>query len=260
MIELPPGHIHLWLARDAGALDAGLAARYASLLNVEERARWQRFMHAADRQRFLLTRALARTVLAQYAGEADPVQLVFVANVHGKPALAASSAISFNLSHTKGLVALAVTSRDEIGVDVETVTRRCAALELAARYFSAAENQQLLALPAERQRELFFRLWTLKEAYVKAKGLGLRISLASFSFDLAGDRLAISIADKSADEEGRWYFQCLEYADDFRIALALRSPQAREVEVRIREGLPLCVQKDQVTIPEKFDRHSGFIR
>src|SRR5688572_16865296 len=142
MVELAPGHIHLWLARDAEALDAGLAARFSALLNPEEHARWQRFIHAHDRQRFLLTRALARTVLAEYVGEPDPARLVFTASNYGKPALVASANISFNLSHTNGLVALAVTQSGDIGLDVEAITRRCAALELAARYFSAAENQQ----------------------------------------------------------------------------------------------------------------------
>jgi 4'-phosphopantetheinyl transferase len=238
MIALAPGHIHLWLARDVADLDSGLAARYAALLNADEKLRWQRFIHAHDRQRFLLTRALARTVLAQYLGEPDPAQVAFTAGAYGKPALAVSSTINFNLSHTKGLVALAVVGSGEIGVDVEAVSRRVHMLELAARYFSAAENRELRELPAELQRERFFRLWTLKEAYVKAVGLGLRIPLDSFSFDFANDAPVINFTDNTAVQQ-RWCFHCMEYPDDFRLALALRLPEHSEVKLQIREGVPL---------------------
>jgi 4'-phosphopantetheinyl transferase len=239
MIEMAPGHIHLWLARDAGTLDTGLAARYAALLSAAEQARWQRFIHADDRERFLLTRALARTVLAQYVDEPDPARLVFTANDHGKPALVDVPAVNFNLSHTKGLVALAVTRSGEIGVDVEAITRRTEMLKLAARYFSAVENRELLELPPQLQRERFFRLWTLKEAYVKAKGLGLRIPLDSFSFDFAEGGPAITSIDTPGDDSRRWHFRCIEHLQDFRIALALELPEHDNIELRIHEGVPL---------------------
>ncbi len=237
MTELTPGNIHLWLASDLGTLDPTLAARYAAMLNPEEQARWQRFIYAHDRQRFLLTRALVRTVLAQYLDVADPASLAFITNAHGKPALAGASNINFNLSHTKGLVALAVTSAHQIGVDVEAVNRRVEMLELAARYFSASENQQLLELSGAEQRERFFRLWTLKEAYVKARGLGLRIPLDSFSFSFAQELPAIAFAGADTGEHQQWFFHCMQHAGDFRIALALRSREQREIKVQTYTGV-----------------------
>ncbi|MES2626518.1 MAG: 4'-phosphopantetheinyl transferase superfamily protein [Pseudomonadota bacterium] len=238
MTELPPGHVHLWLVKDTAVIDPDLAARYAALLNTEEKIRWQRFIHAHDRQRFLLTRALARTVLAGYLDGADPASLNFTANMHGKPALADSTAINFNLSHTKGLLALAVTSAGDIGVDVEDITRRAATLELAARYFSAHENRELAALPAEHQRDHFFRIWTLKEAYVKARGLGLRIPLDSFSFSFANTLPGITFTDADFTDHQHWFFHCMSH-DDFRIALAMKLSGQRVVQLQVYNGVPL---------------------
>jgi 4'-phosphopantetheinyl transferase len=182
-------------------------------------------------------------VLAQYLNVADPASLTFSTSAHGKPALDGPANINFNLSHTKGLVALAVTSTGDIGVDVEAVTRRVALLQLAARYFSATENEELLALPADQQREYFFRLWTLKEAYVKAKGLGLRIALDSFSFSFANELPGITFADSDTTEHQHWFFHCMEYAGDFRIALALRLSGQRTIQLQTFTGMPLLEGK-----------------
>src|SRR5690606_35000212 len=99
----------------------------------------------------------------------------------------------FNLSHTRGMAVLAVTRAGEVGVDVESVQRRVELLALSERYFAASEHRRIAQLSGPAQREQFFRVWTLKEAYLKACGLGLRIALDSFAFDCAHDYRSVQL-------------------------------------------------------------------
>jgi 4'-phosphopantetheinyl transferase len=93
----------------------------------------------------------------------------------GKPVLAAhdASALSFNLSHTHGFVACAVTLGTEVGIDVENVDRNLRVQEIAERYFAPDELSDLAACPPDARAKRFFDFWTLKEAYLKAIGVGL---------------------------------------------------------------------------------------
>lgn len=221
-LPLPcPGQLQLWLLEEPAPLSDATETLFASWLSAAEQARWQRFHFATDRRRFLLARALVRSVLARYCG-VGPALLQFVQDAHGKPELqqSANSAdtLRFNLSHTRGLLALAVTTRDDIGVDVESTDRPADCLALAARYFAAEEVALLESVEPARQREWFFRLWTLKEAYVKARGLGLKLGLDSFAFcfDQEGTaQLALPV-----DQVGRWTLLQYTHAGHFHIAVA----------------------------------------
>lgn len=230
--------VDLWLASEPALLAAPLAANYASLLSANEHERWQRFARDADKQRFLLARALTRTVLARYL-DAQPQALQFVQNQYGKPMLADAQKqpLHFNLSHTRGMVVLAVSRQAELGVDVEAVSRKVELMDLARRYFSLSEVQQLESMRTQQQQEYFFALWTLKEAWVKAKGLGLRLPLNAFSFSLleAGmksDQISLH-CDKSLQEvPENWSFQRIALKD-FRVALALNNPAGSSLLVKV---------------------------
>jgi 4'-phosphopantetheinyl transferase len=228
--------IQLWLAPVAGTYDAAQLAAHETLLDVEERVRWRRFQYPADRQRFLVGRAFMRTVLADCLGRSDPATLQFSHMPHGKPELAGLDAgkLHFNLSHTDDMLVLAVSRKHAVGVDVETVTRKVELLALAQRYFATHEYEELLDLDAAGQRERFFALWTLKEAWLKARGLGLQIPLDDFSFSLAGKYPVISFGPQLNDTPDAWQFRLLAQ-DQFRIALAVQCP----------EGQPLLVQTSE---------------
>jgi 4'-phosphopantetheinyl transferase len=229
-------HVQLWLAPVAPAYEAAQLAAYETLLNDTERARWRRFLYAADRQRFLVGRAFMRTVLAECLGHENPAGLEFACGPHGKPELSGLHAgrLHFNLSHTDAMLVLAVDRRHAVGVDVEAVTRRVEILALAERYFAAHEYEELRDLDAPAQRERFFALWTLKEAWLKARGLGLRIPLGDFSFSLAGKRPAIAFGPQLDESEDAWQFHLLR-RDEFRIALAVQCPAAHPLPVQTRE-------------------------
>jgi 4'-phosphopantetheinyl transferase len=184
MLALPPDQIHLWLAFDNEIDDDALANYRRLLLNEEERLREKRFHFEKDRKQFVITRALVRTVLSRYSNIRPPAWQ-FSKSAYGRPAIsngdADSNALSFNLSHSNGLVMLAVSRQQPLGVDVENTHLRAAPLDIAGEFFSREEAQALHALPPEMQHERFFQYWTLKESYIKAEGKGLSIPLDQFS-------------------------------------------------------------------------------
>jgi 4'-phosphopantetheinyl transferase len=189
--DLDGGSVHLWYGETKSAEQQPWTEK---LLSSDEAARRERFHFEDDRKSFAFCRGLLRTVLAAYCG-ADPRELRFRYSEHGKPSLAGTGAeqeLQFNLSHTRGAVMLGISRRRAVGVDVERVREDLRPREIAARFFSAAEQQALRGLPEAEQRQAFFRCWTRKEAFLKARGHGL-------SFPL--DRFDVSIGD--GDEEVR---------------------------------------------------------
>jgi 4'-phosphopantetheinyl transferase len=192
MIErwpLPPAAVHIWLFDPAALAADSVAAAAASLLSPAERQRWQRLLFERDRLIFLATRALARTILAGYAG-VPARQLEFVVNDYGKPELAQSAAtpqLRFNLSNTEALAAAAVTWNRDIGVDVERL--REPPLEITSRVFTPVEVEALRGAGAADLHERFFALWTLKEAVIKARGNGLSLALDTFAVSVDPPRL-----------------------------------------------------------------------
>ena len=219
--RLDPDRIDIWCARPQ-AIDAALLAAYRSMLTEDETARMQRFYFERDRLRFLVTRALVRSVLSRYAPGA-PADWRFDANAYGRPSLRSptgiAASIAFNLSHTADMVVMAVGHGCALGVDVEHVLRRAAPLEVAAQYFSSAEVAALQALPAHQQTARFFSLWTLKEAYIKARGMGLSIALDQFGFAFDGGAPTLSVAPGLGDDAGRWHFWQHQLAPEYLLAV-----------------------------------------
>lgn len=120
-------------------------------------------------------RALCRVVLSQYAG-INPADWKFAAGAAGKPRIAAPkkfASLKFNLTHTAGLAICIVTRAGEVGVDAENISREIDFASVARHFFSTAEQAQLAKLPASRRQFRFFQLWVMKEAYLKARGIGL---------------------------------------------------------------------------------------
>lgn len=240
MIDTPHAEVDLWLSPQPDSLDGATARHYEMMLSPAEKTRWQRFMRAADRDRFLHARALTRTVLSRYLGDLAPAQLSFSQGSWGKPTLAAlvdGQQLFFNLSHTQGIAVLAVTRAGEVGVDVEALERKVELLALSERYFAAAEHRQIAALAGDARRERFFSVWTLKEAYLKARGLGLSLGLDSFAFDYQHDTAIRLHETASVHSGGGWFFRLLRY-QGFRIALALQHSSTAPVQLTLRHGQP----------------------
>ncbi|HVE84975.1 MAG TPA: 4'-phosphopantetheinyl transferase superfamily protein [Myxococcales bacterium] len=210
--------------------------RYLAMLEPHEVEQYHRFLFDQHRQEFLVTRALVRTVLSAYVPRA-PEAWRFVRTEHGRPLIAGAAEdpeagwLTFNLSNTTGLVACAVVRDRELGVDVEWLDRHGQVLEVADRYFSEFELEELRSLPAERQRGRFFDYWTLKESYIKAHGKGLAMPLGAFSMVLGGEEIGLRVAPPIEDDEKSWQFFLTSPAPLHRLAVAVRRRSGPPVEV-----------------------------
>lgn len=172
------------------------------LLSEEEKARGDRFIRSVDGVRFMVGRAVLRLILAQYLG-LKPGEIAISTGEFGKPYVSKAlniNDLAFNLSHSGDVCLMAVSYGAEIGVDVEKLRDDVAVEDLATRYFSAEEVAELQALPNGLRRLGFFLCWTRKEAYVKARALGLQIPLDRFSVSLTPDQPA----EIRGTEAGGW--------------------------------------------------------
>jgi 4'-phosphopantetheinyl transferase len=213
VLALAPGEIHLWFVFFDEVRDESLLHRYRQMLPDVERQRELRFHFSEDRHRYLVTRASVRTVLSRYAPMA-PEDWRFVSNEYGKPEVASDDPmigrISFNLSHTKGLMVLGITRDHALGVDSENMKHVPAPVEEASSFFSPTEILSLRSLPEDMRQERFFQYWTLKEAYIKARGMGLSIPLDQFSFHFPqgrpgqGRSVELAFSPPPDDLPSRW--------------------------------------------------------
>ena len=170
-LQIQGAEIHLWRV----SLKQPIASvnSLALLLSPDEHQRADRFRRPEDRQHFIVGRAMLRQILGSYLAIA-PNALQFGYEPRGKPFLANAPDLHFNLSHSHGLALYAIGRDRRIGVDLECLSRTLSDVEpLAQRFFSAKEYDHLMAQPVEQRRSAFLRLWTCKEAILKAIGTGL---------------------------------------------------------------------------------------
>jgi 4'-phosphopantetheinyl transferase len=216
VLALPPDEIHVWRANLD--VDAAALGHLRQTLSADERARAERFHSSRHRDRYTAGRGILRELLSRYL-QTPPEEFVFTLNDHGKPALAPGGGnvdLRFNLSHSHDQALFAFRLGHEVGVDVERVRSAGNELRLAARFFSPQEVAALRAIPASSQPEAFFHCWARKEAYIKARGAGLGINLASFSVSFASDigaHLPITGHDDSAAEH--WWLRALSPGDGY---------------------------------------------
>ncbi|WP_394823784.1 4'-phosphopantetheinyl transferase family protein [Pendulispora albinea] len=189
---LPKNEVHLWCVAWTRLTDPALLARYESLLTEEETTSYRRFYFEEGRREYLMTRALVRDVLSRYEPDVAPARWRFVRSSYGRPSIAPELGVRnlvFNLSNTKGLVVCAV-GRDELGCDVEPIDRGEKVLPIADSVFSPNELATLRALPEAKQTRRAIELWTLKESFIKARGMGLSLPLDRFTMVFEGDASA----------------------------------------------------------------------
>jgi 4'-phosphopantetheinyl transferase len=239
-MSLRATEIHLWISFERSA-DEGALAALRSLLEPAEVARIGKAYSETVRQRFLASRVMQRSVLARYAPGVDPASLRFVAGEHGKPALAREFehlGLFFNVTHTEGLVAIAVARHRDVGLDAENLFERTTALKLARRYFTAEEARNLEALPPAEQPMRFYSLWTLKESWMKATGRGLAAGLDNAAFSLDEKHQVVGL-DFAAYDASDWRFWQFAPTAEHVMAVALRVPGgSRDVNVSTFEWRP----------------------
>lgn len=236
--EIGPGEAHLWYTIADEVWEPGHVARLESLLTPDERARQLRYRFAEDRHRFLVARGLLRWTLGRYL-RLPPEELRFGATARGKPTLQPglesapnSPPLRFNLARTRRLAACVVAIDGDVGVDVEDRSR-LGDIEEIARAFAPSEQRELRATGEELRKDRFLTYWTLKEAYVKARGAGLAIPLDSFAFTLAPPAPpTITFGPGAPDDPTDWRFAHLNLTEDHLAAVALCTRQLLKLIVR----------------------------
>lgn len=230
---LPPDEVHVWYDLLHPDEDDARAAAARRILTSGEWDRCQRYIFPDGRRESLAARCLVRSVLSQY-DTIRPSDWRFRSNEHGRPEIAGpahGSPLRFNLSHAGGVVVLAVSAHYHVGVDVEPLDRH-AALDLADAYFARSEVAALRALPDTDQPRRFLEYWTLKEAYLKARGTGLALPLDQFGFDVTSpDRPSVSFEPGFGDEERAWQFDRLFLGGTHIVAVATQRGAAPSVRI-----------------------------
>jgi 4'-phosphopantetheinyl transferase len=232
---------HLWLVEPRQGVEAGLLPAWLDLLDESERARIERFRFEHDRNLYAAAHALVRTTLARYVA-VEPARLRFETGATGKPCLDPVQnplRLRFSLSHSQGLAACFVARHAEPGVDVEGLVNRSRMLEIAERYFAVPEANALGQLSGRALRDRFYCLWTLKEALIKAKGVGLSFTLDKFAFEIAGE--SIRVASQGADDTAELQFALWCTKTDHVVAAAVRhdGTDVEPLHLQVRRTVPL---------------------
>ena len=162
-------------------------AEAAAWLSAEEQARSSRYLHDGPRRRFVLSRAALRAVLCRRLGCVSE-RLTFGTSSYGKPFAEVDEiphSIRFNVSHSANHGLIAVAPRGRIGVDIEERVARDDLTDLSSAVLGPNEEREFALLRGNRRTHFFFRIWTLKEALIKALGVGFSQDPVEFELPLA---------------------------------------------------------------------------
>lgn len=221
----PPteGEVHIWQARP---VVHQLDLDPLQFLSPDERQRMERFRFGTDSRNFLFCRAMLRMLLASYLGT-SPAELRFAYSAHGKPSLSVpADNLQFNVSHSHGAVLYAFSRGKRIGVDVEFIRHDLNVEEIATRFFSMAEQEELQQSSDEYKS--FFHCWTRKEAFVKARGEGLSCPPDSFDVSVAPECSEVALTTRpDRSEAQRWQLHSLNSFPGYAAAVAVESEDSR---------------------------------
>jgi len=219
--------ITLWWTR-IDTISADVFRRLESVLETGERERADRFRVSGARSRFVVGRALLRSVLANMIGcQLSAPRFAF--GEHGKPHLtdpAHPAALRFNLAHSGSVVVMATAPRLDLGVDVEELSSSRPVLDLAERFFTFAEATSVASADEAQRQKVFLHLWTAKEAVLKATGSGLSVPVREVEIDPdpdASPRVLNLGGDTAAASE--WTLLRHEVPGEWIATIAYRGPE-----------------------------------
>ena len=220
--EIPKqNEIHIYSADFTSVIEC--LEDFNKILSDEEKNKAARFHFEKDRNNFVLSRGILKSILAHYLKK-NPKHIIFQFNDYGKPFLREIKNIEFNISHSKNKLLLAFSSNISIGADIEFMNADFAKGDIAKKFFSPFEVSRLNKLSNGLKIEGFYNCWTRKEALIKGIGKGLSIPLDSFDVELIPGKVP-KIFDLRFDskEKGEWEIIDLNLYKDYKSAVALRS-------------------------------------
>lgn len=219
--------VHIWRANLD--LPCQQIERLETFLAPDEIARANRFRFARHRRRFVVARGVLRQLIGSYLN-IDPQNLTFIYGDKGKPFLDRTELpLQFNLSHSHELALFAFTLKHSIGIDLEYIRPVPDALKIASRFFSPQEDRMLREIEQEQQAQLFFRLWTAKESYLKAVGTGLADSLSNIEIAFDSTDSIYSLAIKQMSEANSdWFLYSCTPSANYIAAIAIEAFGSRQ--------------------------------
>ena len=207
----PRDPVHIWLVYPHRISRPSRIADYEKMLDEEERRRYGRFFHRHDAHTFLVSHALVRSALSLHVPWVSPEMWQFRQSRFGRPFISFPEECSdwrFSLSHCQGLAACMVACGVDVGVDVESLDRQADMEAIARQFFAKNEIELLRQTPDASRQTVFIRLWTLKEAYLKARGTGLSTPLSHCAFDvLDPSHVRVAFHGDLDDVSEQWVFK-----------------------------------------------------
>lgn len=216
---LAENEVHIWLAQ----LNVpSMLSQYRQWLTMQELEKAQRFYFERDRLRWTIAHGVLRLLLAHYTGD-EPLHIELDKNAYGKPFIVQpASLLHFNLSHSGDFALYAFAWQREVGIDIEYMRDNINYDELAVRVFSAHEQETLQTLLPAQHYQAFYNGWTRKEAYIKARGMGLSLPLDLFDVSLLPDEPAALLASREDTREvQRWSILALPTPPGYTGALVV---------------------------------------
>jgi 4'-phosphopantetheinyl transferase len=219
---LARNEVHLWRTTvEVPALDF---TRIQRLLSSDERAKAAAFFFERDHHRFVVARGFLRAILSLYLN-CTPTELHFKYTEYGKPSLASphvNANLNFNLAHSGDLALYGITLQRAIGIDIEQIRHEFASEEIARHFFSVNEASRLLSIPAHDRPKAFFECWTRKEAFIKAKGIGLSLPLDQFDVSVSSNEPAMLLETRwDKNERSRWSLRAIDVGPDYAATVAV---------------------------------------
>lgn len=236
--NLPGDEVHLWFTVLLHTLSERTLESYTSVLSDDERARSERFHAPEDRAMYIVARLLVRLTLSRYTG-ISPSEWRFVNNSYGRPAVhhpRCFQHLKFNVTHTDGLAACVVGKDMEIGVDAERTDHPDMDELFASEFLSEIELVCMATLPPFQRQARITEYWTLKEAYAKARGLGLSLPFKSFAFSFGKEGIQMHHHAEIGDYN--WQFSLIKPFPCLVLALAARSNISTNIRIRVHKVVP----------------------
>ncbi|HEC12596.1 MAG TPA: 4'-phosphopantetheinyl transferase superfamily protein, partial [Acidiferrobacteraceae bacterium] len=217
--------IHVWFARPNHASNPARLDQYRDILSAQETTRYRRFHFSTDSHHYLIAHALLRHALSKYTDIA-PTDWTFSYGKHGRPEISNPNvpALRFNLTHTAGLVGCVVTLDNNCGIDAEAISDRHNPAGVAKRMFSVNECLEMQQLKGAAQLDYFFTRWTLREAYVKARGIGISFPTSKLQFRVDDEaRVEVMFETGLHENEHDWCFHLLRPTPEHIAAIAVHT-------------------------------------
>lgn len=253
MLQLSHNDIHVWHVKCSSIPSSNLDDNYGALITKDELARNARYRFKKDRDTNIVSRILIRSILSRYL-DVQALDLRFDVDSHGKPWVSVpSTQLNFNLSHSHDYVVLVVALSRKVGIDIEYTSHKRDVINIARNYFSSFEVEELSRLPSDEQINRFYDYWTLKEAYLKARGEGLTIPLDQFGFKVNDyNQVDITFTHQFSDKAKDWEFCLFRPDNDYRMALAVQHKENYSPNIELFESSSVI---QDVLVAQTYTKH-----